>query len=351
MAKYFDRKEQVIELELTSFGKAAFAAGNLTPKYYSFHDDDILYNNDFGISGSIKNSRPQTRQEKQNEIVDRIKDTPRISMFETNGWQFSHRTFEASGERGQTNVNALDSSPSRVTPATAKFIRTIGTSSPVKEYAPAWEIRTLETSEPLSVSGTENFPYRNGASGSELIIPFFSSSIPLEYDVQQMTVTVNSDNVVLPVGTPGGEELTRDVFELMEDGRLLIDVQELNTFFKGNGNFDIEVFKVPKEQEGEQNQVQNNDTQYEKLSFINTDFKDAEGMSLQLDPDIYATVLAGGDQLISQNIPKIDPSYVEYYLSIRVDSEIGIADLPTADVGGNLYAGGLNQPVDPCEDV
>ena len=43
--------------------------------------------------------------------------------------------------------------------------------------------------------------------------------------------------------------------------------------------------------------------------------------------------------------------YVEYYLSIRVDSEIGIADLPTADVGGNLYAGGLNQPVDPCEDV
>ena len=71
-------------------------------------------------------------------------------------------------------------------------------------------------------------------------------------------------------------------------------------------------------------------------------------MRLQADPNVYATVLAGGDELISQNIPKLDPSYVEYYLSIRVDSEIGIEEPPT---GETLYAGGLNQIVDPCEDV
>jgi len=353
MAKYFDRKEQVIELELTSYGKSAFASGKLIPKYYSFHDDDILYSNDFGTSGSIKNSRPQTRQEKQNEIVDRIKETPRLSIYETNGWQFSHRrkspeiTF-ATGERGVNNTNMLESSPNRITPATAKFIRTLGTSNPVQEYAPAWEIKTLENSETLSVSGTENFPYRNGASGSEIIVPFFSSSLPLEYDVEEITLAVNSDNIVLPIGEEGAEEITRDIFEITEDGRLLLDIQELNTFFKGNGNFDIEVYKAPKEQEGEQNQAQNNNVQYDKLFFINDDFRDAETMRLQTDPNVYATVLAGGDELISQNIPKLDPSYVEYYLSIRVDSEIGIEEPPT---GETLYAGGLNQIVDPCEDV
>tara|TARA_Y100001963_G_C6725866_1_gene421408 strand:- start:269 stop:1345 length:1077 start_codon:yes stop_codon:yes gene_type:complete len=358
MAKYFDRKEQVIEIELTPHGKNVFAAGKFTPKFYSFHDDDILYDQDYQPSGSIQKtlntddvadtgggSRGFTL-EGQNDIVGRIKETPRLSIYETHGWQFTHRrkspeiTF-ATGEPSTENINFLDVSPDKVTLANAKFLRAIGTSDAVKDFAPAWEIKAMDDSEPLSVSGTEEFPYRGGASGSEIIVPFFSASLPLEYDVKSITVNVDEDNVILPTG---GEEITRDVFVKVKDGRLLLDVQELNTYFKGNGNFDIEVFRVSKNQ----NRNRNENPEFKRLSFINETFQDAESMRLQTEPEIYSTVIAGGDEVIDRNIPILDPTYVEYFLSIRVDTEID--DITSISTGETLYDGQLNNPIDPCED-
>jgi hypothetical protein len=205
---------------------------------------------------------------------------------------------------------------------------------------PAWEIKTMNGSEPLSVSGTENFPYRSGASGSEVIVPFFSSSLPLEYDINEITINIDGNDVVIE---EGGREVTRRIYELTNEGTLILDVEELNTLFKGNGNFDIEVFRAPA---GEGNQVRN----LKRLSFINDNFTDSFSMRLQEDPDEYARVLSGDDEIIAKDIPKIDPSYVEYFLSIKVDNEIdGLEDAKVR--GETLYQGGASDPVDPCEDV
>ena len=73
-------------------------------------------------------------------------------------------------------------------------------------------------------------------------MPYFSASLPLEYDVDQLTINVDADDVVVE---QGGREVTENLFELTTEGRLLLDVQELNTIFKTNGNFDIEVFRAP----------------------------------------------------------------------------------------------------------
>ena len=43
MVLFLDKKEQVIEFELTNHGKHLFSVGKLDPKFYSFYDDDILY--------------------------------------------------------------------------------------------------------------------------------------------------------------------------------------------------------------------------------------------------------------------------------------------------------------------
>ena len=73
-------------------------------------------------------------------------------------------------------------------------------------------------------------------------------------------------------------------------------------------------------------------------------------MRLQEDPDEYVRVLSGDDEIIAKDIPKLDPSYVEYFLSIKVDDEID--GLEEAKVRGEtLYQGGASDPVDPCEDV
>tara|TARA_R100001086_G_scaffold240050_1_gene165864 strand:+ start:523 stop:1533 length:1011 start_codon:yes stop_codon:yes gene_type:complete len=336
MSKFFDRKEQVMEIELTKYGKTAFTLGNFTPKFYSFHDDDILYDSEFRPSGSIQKANPKVGQEKQNEIVNRIKTTPRVSVISDGGWERNHKFFTATGERHGENTNIGALNPDQVTPANAKFLRPIGTSSPLKSFAPAWEIKAMPGSEPLSVSGTEEFPLRSGASGSEIIIPCFSSSLPLEYEVDQITVNVNADNIVVQ---QGGREVTEDIFELTREGRLLLDIQEFNTIFNENGNYDIEVFRAPI-REGDELQLR-------RLSFINDNFVDAMGMRRQEDPDEYARALSGDDELIGENVPLLDPTYVEYFLSIRVDDAIEDIDVR----GGTLYQGGPTDPVDPCEEV
>jgi len=194
----------------------------------------------------------------------------------------------------------------------------------------------MNGSEPMFVSGTEEFPYRSGASGSEVIIPYFSASLPLEYEVDTITINVDANDIVVQ---DGGREVTEDIFEITKEGRLLLDVQEFNTVYKTNGNFDIEVFRAPI-REGQEMELQ-------RLGFINENFAGARGLSLQQDPDEYVRALAGDDQLIGENVPLLDPTYVEYFLSIRVDD--GIEDV--LEVGETLYQGGPTDPVDPCEEV
>ena len=64
----FNRKEEVIKIELTRYGKDKFRQGTFKPHFYSFHDDDILYDSQY--AGFTEN---------QDEIEDRIEQTPRIT--------------------------------------------------------------------------------------------------------------------------------------------------------------------------------------------------------------------------------------------------------------------------------
>ena len=65
--KFLNGKEQVIDIQITSYGRHLISKGKFKPEYYSFFDDGILYDNEYaGIT------------EAQNDIQNRIKnDTPR----------------------------------------------------------------------------------------------------------------------------------------------------------------------------------------------------------------------------------------------------------------------------------
>ena len=65
---FFNKKEDVIKIELTPYGRHLLSKGKLKPAYYAFFDDDILY--DIAAANGT---------EEQNEIVPRIlEQTPRI---------------------------------------------------------------------------------------------------------------------------------------------------------------------------------------------------------------------------------------------------------------------------------
>ena len=65
---FFNRKEEVLEVELTPYGRYLLSLGELEPVYYSFFDDDVVYDSQYiGIV------------QEQNSIQPRILDnTPRL---------------------------------------------------------------------------------------------------------------------------------------------------------------------------------------------------------------------------------------------------------------------------------
>ena len=126
MAKFINRQEEVLEIELTPYGKHLFSQGKFNPQYYSFHDDDILYD---GVFGGIV--------EDQNDIVSRIKTTERLSLYSN---------FSGSVRNNQTNSNITSDSFQKLTAANAKFFRCIGNNSPWSDYSPSWYVTTMEDS-------------------------------------------------------------------------------------------------------------------------------------------------------------------------------------------------------------
>ena len=63
---FFNKKEEVLQLKLTQYGKYLLSRGELIPKYYAFFDDAVLYD-----------SQHAGFEEQQNNIEPRIQeDTP-----------------------------------------------------------------------------------------------------------------------------------------------------------------------------------------------------------------------------------------------------------------------------------
>ena len=65
--QFFNTKEDVIDIQLTQYGKYLLSEGAFKPVFYAFYDDDILYNRE--------QAGPT---EKQNEAQTRILSTPRL---------------------------------------------------------------------------------------------------------------------------------------------------------------------------------------------------------------------------------------------------------------------------------
>jgi hypothetical protein len=63
---FFNQKEEVIQIELTQYGKHLLSKGKLKPTYYAFFDDDIIY--DAKYAGVDENN---------GSAVERIKSVPR----------------------------------------------------------------------------------------------------------------------------------------------------------------------------------------------------------------------------------------------------------------------------------
>ena len=68
--EFFDKKEEVLDIELTPYGEFLLAKGKFKPDQYAFFDEEIMYDGEYGNIAEF-----------QNEIKDRIKGNARIKPW------------------------------------------------------------------------------------------------------------------------------------------------------------------------------------------------------------------------------------------------------------------------------
>ena len=264
--EFFNKKEDVLDIQLTEYGKSLMAKGKLKPVYYAFFDDDILY--DASGTGLVEN---------QNAIEPRIQDdTPSLKVIRT-------RT------SAETRVNeflnnletAIGSSNSDPAEATAVFKQQqsfkekgkiaaypLGRSSLNSKYNPAWKVEVL--SEPEITTAQRYFNDNDYIDNT----PQIDITIDYETFFKQGAMTLDSISDYLGPTTP--------VFLAMNENYLMLEIMEQNTDFEKE-NFEIEVY------------LSQSTTGYTQKAYL-------EDNSLQFVPPTM--------------------NNVEYYMNILVDNEI-----------------------------
>ena len=126
MAVFLDKKEQVIDFKLTSYGRYLLSIGSLKPTYYAFFDDNIWY------SAAYQAGAPATRPIDQNKQIPRDPEkTIRSAQAET--------------------INFLDTFATSIkvkpSPDVFKFTSVIGDAflNGKADAAPAWQVLALQS--------------------------------------------------------------------------------------------------------------------------------------------------------------------------------------------------------------
>lgn len=186
---FFNSKEEVINIELTQYGKEQFSKGLFKPTYYEFFDDEIIYDSNWG-----------GLSENQNSIETRILEE---SIYLKPVYNFSDRM------KANDKYYFFKSQPKNV--LNTKDPIPVSTNRSENNYTPAWDLKIL-----------------NGAA-----VSYSTSSYQniLQVQAKNLNVFVSGTSI-------------QDLDVKVED--LLIDLEEINCL-SGKENFEIELFEVENE--------------------------------------------------------------------------------------------------------
>lgn len=271
---FFDKKQDVLKIELTPYGRSLLSNGRLMPKYYAFFDDDIVY--DIECLGS---------SEEQSEIKNRILvDTPRLKP--------QRDLTSPEGLISNFEVNEGSTRPhSKV--SLNYLTEPIGTSDGTENNASSWHITTL-LGEINSVEPTLNI------SGSYLRqIP--QIDLELEYTMQ-IKNTSDDHPVRGRISSPSAP-----ISKVFDDGTYidLIEEQIIARIIEENGfsfkeSLEVEAYLF--EEDGET---------LRELKMLPKTKTIVDGLLVEPDPRYI----------------EIDETYLEYYIDLSLDEDIPDSDI------------------------
>jgi hypothetical protein len=267
---FFNKKTEVMQIEMTPYGRYLYSIGKFKPHSYEFVDDDVVYK----ISGSTE------AQEAAHTRI--ISETPKLKI---------NRAFQ-------------DEAPQVLAPSRIEDKRVMvkknnqrqadlfamGKSSYSSDNAPSFQISMLRG----EISGSQ----MTTADSGSLFVP----QIDIDFNIQ---ATLKNELIEPNSGYSEGEGLTSNTFsdgnyvEILYD-MPIIHIKEFNSFYEKE-NFEIEVFQVS--------------------GSTLTPLKNEKPMPLIVN-----------DILIEENeeqsiILERTQDFVQYFFDIEVDKEIDPIDL------------------------
>lgn len=272
---FFDKKQDVLKIELTPYGRSLLSNGKLMPKYYAFFDDDIVY--DISAIGGT---------EDQDAIKNRIlNETPRLRPQRD---LTSPENLISNFERGESSSRPFSEVQLNY------LTEPLGTSDGTERNASSWHLTTI-----LGEIDSSDSTY--DVSGSYLRqIP--QVNMTLEYKMEVRNTRDDS-----PVrGQPTSPSLPAS--RVFEDGTYLqiSDDQIIARIIEENGF----TFKEGLEIE----------------AFI---FEDEEKIiPLKMTPKTKSII---NNMLVDENdedsFIDVDKTYLEFWMSIFFDEDIPDSDL------------------------
>jgi len=279
--EFFNKKEEVIDIKLTQFGRYLLSKGMLKPAFYSFHDDNVIY--DVQKTGLT---------EVQKESEARIESTPTMHH------QISISSLEKEFNNNYNKIvsgeaNAFSQDVQRTAEKSYALPNYLGTSDLNSEYAPSWSVQFLN-GELSGSSKSLDILEKTGGNNLQLV-PQLESIVSI--DVQHNTNDASALSDLEELEDAG---LISNVNILSADNELyvILKVSENNGLFQKE-NFDIEVFEIEEELQGT--------TTIETLRQL--EFSKNLTLGTEID-------------FIEDATPEEDVSHVEYYFDLLTDDEI-----------------------------
>jgi len=277
---FMNKKEEVLDIELTPYGKYLLAKGKMKPVYYAFFDDNISY--DIQYTGAPA--------ELQNDIQDRIrKTTPQL--------QTQHKFTSDAAEGPEIDFGTQDTLVPQAPLAVNSLAFPLSSAQIANNKAPAITLTML--SGDIS---SYDLAYRTNFGNKR--IDQLNTSVT--YRVEKRNILKDTATGQSAVGNEYIESNANsdgDYLQIKTD-YLLMDLLEENVDFDSE-NFEMEVFLIEKSRK--------------------------TGVQRELIPLVFAQPLPTSNiinNILVDEIPdpvddmELTPSNVEYYFHIYCDAEI-----------------------------
>ena len=237
--EFFNKKEEVVDIKLTQFGRDLLARGAFKPVFYQFFDGDILYNSSLaGFS------------EHQNDAESRIlEDTPKLKV-QTLPLSVEERYAKEQQmiDEGQREVFVTIDREAEPRIQDRILLYPLGSHEIANQSSPAFSLRALAT------------PMESGVGDLKIVESGILKNIP-QIDITASFTLSEDRTELLEEPTMVNKESFFDLSSrqtTFADGSkikveglpITLDLEEFNVFF-GLDNFELELYEITEKDDDE----------------------------------------------------------------------------------------------------